>query len=59
MVHKKTIESVVEAYPRNKWTSCFADTIRKELELKPWAHSSHIEGFTDIVEANKLMEPYD
>ena len=33
--------------------------IRKELSLKPWAHSSHIEGFTEKVEANMLMEPYD
>jgi cyanamide hydratase len=59
LVHKETIESVVKAYPRNQWTSCFADTIRKELALKPWAHSSHIEGFVEKVEANTLMEPYD
>jgi cyanamide hydratase len=59
LIHKSTIKSVVEAHPRDKWTSCFANTIRKEMALKPWAHSSHIEGFAEKVEANKLMEPYD
>lgn len=59
LAHKSTIESVVKVYPRNKWTSCFANTIRKEMSLKPWAHSSHIDGFAEKVEANKLMEPYD
>jgi len=59
LVHQETIESVVKLYPRNKWTSCFASTVREEMRLKPWAHSSHIDGFAEKIEANKLMEPYD
>jgi len=59
LVHKDTIESVTEAFPRNKWTSCFAATIRQEIGLKPWAHSTHIDEFAEKVEGNKLMEPYD
>lgn len=58
---KATIESVVEAYPRKGWSSCFAKTIRKEIGLKPWAHSTHLgeKEFPEGVEGNKLMEPYD
>jgi len=59
LVHKDTIASVTEAFPRLKWTSCFAATIREEIGLKPWAHSTHIDGFAEKVEGNKLMEPYD
>ena len=59
LVHKDTIESVVAKYPRNKWTSCFADVVRKECELKPWANTTRIEGFAEMVEANEVMQPYD
>lgn len=59
LIHKDTIESVVEAFPRKKWSSCFAATIRKEIELKPWCHTTVIDGFAEGVEGNKLMEPYD
>lgn len=61
LVHKETIEDVVKHYPRKKWSSCFAATIRKENGLKPWAHTTALgeEGFPGGVENNKLMEPYD
>ena len=59
LVHKETIESVVERYPREGWTGCFAAVVRKEVELKPWSHTTKIEGFAEMVEGNKLMEPYD
>ncbi|KAF9908813.1 hypothetical protein EC991_009516 [Linnemannia zychae] len=59
LVAKETIESVTKAYPRNKWSGCFADTVRSELKAKPWAHSSHIDGFISHVEGNTLMEPYE
>lgn len=59
LVHKQTIENVVKAWPRNGWTGCFAGVVRKEVELKPWSHTTKIEGFAEMVEANKLMEPYD
>jgi len=61
LVSKGTIESVVKAYPRMKWSSCFAKTIRKENGLKPWAHTTHLgeRDFPEGVEGNELMKPYD
>ncbi|KAJ4354237.1 uncharacterized protein N0V89_005971 [Didymosphaeria variabile] len=59
LISKYTIESVVATYPRNQWSSCFAHTIKEELALKPWAHSSAIPKFAETVAGNKLMEPWD
>lgn len=61
LVHKWTIEDVVRHYPRKKWSSCFAATIRKENGLKPWAHTTALgeEEFPGGVENNELMAPYD
>lgn len=59
LVHRETIESVVGAWPRDKWTGCFAATVREEIEYKPWCHSTHIEGFAEMVEGNKVMEEWD
>jgi cyanamide hydratase len=59
LVAKETIESVVKAFPREEWTGCFASVVRKECEVKPWSNTTRIEGFAEMVEANKLMEPYD
>ncbi len=61
LVHKETIEDVVKHYPRQKWSSCFAATIRKENGLKPWAHTTSLgeEEFPGGVEGNELMAPYD
>ncbi|KAI4174115.1 MAG: hypothetical protein LQ346_008287 [Caloplaca aetnensis] len=61
LVHMDTVKDVVGHYPRNKWSSCFAATIRKEIGLKPWAHTTALgeDDFPNGVENNKLMEPYD
>ncbi|KAF9733690.1 hypothetical protein PMIN06_006532 [Paraphaeosphaeria minitans] len=59
LISKHTIESVVAAYPRKQWSSCFAHTIGEEIALKPWAHSSAIPKFAETVAGNKLMEPWD
>ena len=61
LVSKGTIESVTQAYPRKKWSSCFAATIRRENGLKPWAHTTALgeRAFPEGVEANALMAPYD
>ena len=59
LVHEDTIKSVVAKYPRNGWTGCFASVVRKECELKPWANTSRIEGFAEMVEGNEVMRPYD
>ncbi|EMD00898.1 hypothetical protein BAUCODRAFT_188070 [Baudoinia panamericana UAMH 10762] len=59
LVHQETIKSVVDAHPRNQWTDCFASVVRRECELKPWANTTRIEGFAEMVEKNELMAPYD
>ncbi|KAK3051615.1 hypothetical protein LTR09_007270 [Extremus antarcticus] len=59
LVSTETIENVTKAYPRNGWTGCFAAVVRKECELKPWANTTRIEGFAEMVEGNDLMRPYD
>lgn len=61
LVHRGTIEDVVRHFPRKKWSSCFAATIRKENGLKPWAHTTALgeEEFPGGVENNELMAPYD
>lgn len=61
LVHQATIEDVVRHFPRMKWSSCFAATIRKENGLKPWAHTTALgeEAFPGGVENNELMAPYD
>jgi len=59
LIAKETIQNVVAAFPQNGWTGCFSAVMRKKCELKPWANTSRIEGFTEMVEANTLMAPYD
>lgn len=61
LVHQKTRDEVVAKFPRLQWSSCFAKTLRQEIGLKPWAHSTHLGGadFPRGVEQNKLMAPYE
>ncbi|KAK5164842.1 uncharacterized protein LTR77_009506 [Saxophila tyrrhenica] len=59
LVHEETIRNVTQAYPRNGWTGCFAGVVRRECDLKPWANTTRIEGFAEMVEANDLMRPFD
>ncbi|KAL1407811.1 hypothetical protein Q8F55_007246 [Vanrija albida] len=59
LVATSTIESVVKAWPRDGWSACFAENVAEEIELKPWCHSTHIDNFSGLIMANKLMEPYD
>lgn len=61
LVHEDTIRDVTARYPRKKWSSCFAATIRKENGLKPWAHTTALgeDDFPNGVQNNKLMQPYD
>ncbi|KAI9879404.1 MAG: hypothetical protein M1830_008623 [Pleopsidium flavum] len=61
LVHKGTIDNVTKHFPRKKWSTCFASTIREENGLKPWAHTTALgeEDFPNGVQNNKLMEPYD
>ncbi|KAF2201262.1 cyanamide hydratase [Delitschia confertaspora ATCC 74209] len=59
LIHETTISSVAAAFPRKKWSSCFAATIREEIGLKPWCHTTAIDGFAEGVEGNKLMSRWD
>ncbi|EED24146.1 urea hydro-lyase/cyanamide hydratase, putative [Talaromyces stipitatus ATCC 10500] len=61
LVHQETIEAVSKAFPRSKWSTCFTDTIHKELHLKPWAHTAALgeEKFVGKVLGNRLMAPYE
>lgn len=59
LVHRDTIEAVVELYPRKGWSGCFASTIRKEVGNKPWCHTTVIENFAEGVEGNELMASYE
>lgn len=59
LVHRDTIRSIVSEYPRLGWTGCFAEVIRKECGLKPWANTTRIDGFAEMVEDNKLMAEFD
>ncbi|RAQ54744.1 urea hydro-lyase/cyanamide hydratase [Aspergillus flavus] len=61
LVHPSTIDEVSRRYPRKQWSTCFAATIRRENELKPWAHTTTLgeEAFPSKVLGNSLMEPYE
>ncbi|KAF4901403.1 Cyanamide hydratase [Colletotrichum fructicola] len=59
MVHDKTRREINEAHPRLGWCSFFAGTIRKEEEIKPWCHSTHIVGFDREIESNTLMKEWE
>ncbi|KAI9808326.1 MAG: hypothetical protein M1825_004783 [Sarcosagium campestre] len=61
LVHPDTIKAVTDQFPRNKWSSCFAATLKEEITLKPWAHTTALgeDDFPNGVLNNKLMQPYD
>ncbi|KAG6013315.1 hypothetical protein E4U54_006876 [Claviceps lovelessii] len=59
MIHAETREDVIAAFPRTGWLDCFAKTLRREVGLKPWSHTTHIPDFEDHVRGNKLMRQYE
>lgn len=60
IVHKDTKVDVNRAFPRLGWSKCFSATIREEVGLKPWAHTTHLEeAFPRGVENNKLMAEFE
>ncbi|KAJ5623839.1 hypothetical protein N7510_000148 [Penicillium lagena] len=59
-VHSSTIENVCQHLPRQNWSRCFAATIRRETELKPWSHTTVLGEQAPLrVLGNKLMAPYE
>lgn len=59
VLHERTREDVIAAFPRRGWLGCFADTVRREVEQKPWCHTTHIPDFADKILGNKLMARYE
>jgi cyanamide hydratase len=61
IVHADTRDDVNAAFPRGEWSRCFADVIKEEMGLKPWAHTSHLgeKEFEEAVLGNTLMEKYE
>jgi len=43
LLHSNLYDSTVKAYPRLKWSEVFPCIIHKELNLKPWAHTTAFE----------------
>ncbi|CAG8291910.1 unnamed protein product [Penicillium salamii] len=60
-VHSSTIEDVTNHFPRINWSHCFVATINREIELKPWCHTTTLgeDAFPAKVLGNKLMEPFE
>ena len=54
LVSDGTIEVVNKLYDRKGWSGCFRDTVEEEKRLKPWAMVSRIEGFEEMIIANKV-----
>lgn len=63
LIHPKTIEDVSKKFPRNKWTGCFADVVRTEIKLKPWAHTTAMGPSEEVIVngilGNNVMAKYD
>jgi len=59
LVSKEVIKQVVEQLPRLGWSGCFSKTINKEIGKKPWCHTTVLEGFTEAVAGNELMNAYE
>ena len=59
MLHEDTRGDVNKAFPREGWLGCFADTVREEMKVKPWCHTTHIPDFDKKIEANELMKPWE
>ncbi|KAK2879542.1 hypothetical protein FQN49_000762 [Arthroderma sp. PD_2] len=60
-LNPETVKDVIEHYPRLQWNSCFAATIRKEVALKPWSHSTTLgaEEFPSRIENNPIGREYE
>lgn len=59
MVHRETIEEVVQQWPRTGWSGCFKGVLEREKEIKPWAMVSRIEGFEDMIMNNETMKEWE
>ncbi|KAL4816692.1 hypothetical protein BDW67DRAFT_175316 [Aspergillus spinulosporus] len=58
LIHPTFRGEVNEAHPRMGWCGFFAGVIRKEEDVKPWCHSTHIVDFDKQIEGNILMKQW-
>lgn len=56
LLSPETVKDVIKHYPRMQWNNCFVATIRKEISLKPWAHSTTLgaDEFPSRIENNPV-----
>ncbi|KAF2763800.1 cyanamide hydratase [Teratosphaeria nubilosa] len=59
LVHEGVVEQVVQQHPRLGWSGWFSRTIREEVRVKPWCHTTALEGFAEAVEGHEVMAPVD
>ncbi|KAJ5087989.1 cyanamide hydratase [Penicillium angulare] len=59
IIHETTRTEINDTYPRTQWCQFFANFVRKEINIKPWCHSTHIVNFDKVVEANTLMKQWE
>ncbi|KAF7674431.1 hypothetical protein GT037_007191 [Alternaria burnsii] len=59
MIHETTRDRVNRTFPRLRWCSWFAETVRKEESNKPWCHTTHIPQFDAKMEANTLQKAWE
>ncbi|KAB2102311.1 Cyanamide hydratase [Alternaria gaisen] len=59
MIHETTRDRVNRTFPRLRWCSWFAETVRKEESNKPWCHTAHIPQFDAKMEVNTLQKAWE
>lgn len=61
LVHRGTVDDVMAAWPRLRWSACFCAVLHDEGERKPWSHTSSlgVGRFQAAVRANQLMNAYE
>lgn len=59
IIHDKTREDIIAAFPWENWLACFAEAVGEELRQKPWCHLTHIPGMEVHIRGNELLKPYE
>ncbi|XPS93880.1 Cyanamide hydratase [Ascochyta lentis] len=59
LVHENTRDEVNKAFPRLRWCTWFAEAVRREEDLKPWCHTTHIPRFDKQMKANTLQRKWE
>jgi len=60
LINRATVDSIVEAFPRLGWNDGFADAMEREVELKPYSHTTCFEGaIWENSRANEYMKRYE